>query len=70
MEVPLFVNGNRVIGVLRIYSATVREFSEDEVEFLSAVADLSAIAIKNARLHQALKLEYELQTAYDYQLFE
>ena len=70
MVVPLLVEGSRVIGVLRIYSATVREFSGEELDFLSAVADLSAIAIENARMHQALKLEYELQTAYKYQLFD
>ncbi len=67
--VPLMVDG-KSIGVLRAYSGTCREFTPDEVEFLTIIANLSAIAIENARLHQKLKLDYELQEAFEYRLFE
>ncbi|QLA17370.1 GAF domain-containing protein [Desulfolutivibrio sulfoxidireducens] len=60
----------KAIGVLRIYSDAVREFDEAEKEFLRTIADLSAIAIENARLHQALKTDYEMLTAYEYRIFE
>ena len=66
---PLTVEG-KAIGVLRVYAGTVREFDPAEKEFLQAIADLSAIAIENARLHQALKTDYEMLTAYEYRIFE
>ncbi|MGQ9629285.1 MAG: ATP-binding protein [bacterium] len=52
--VPLVSKG-RAIGVVRIYSSTVREFSGDEVDFLSALANFGAIAIENARTYQRLE---------------
>ncbi len=69
MVVPLMVE-DRAIGVLRVYSATCRDFTPEETEFLTAIANLSAIAIENARLHQALKADYELLAAYEYRLFD
>lgn len=69
MVVPLLVEG-KAIGVIRVYSATCRDFASEEVEFLKAIANLSAIAIENARLHQALKADYELLAAYEYRLFD
>lgn len=56
--VPLAVRGS-VIGVLRVYSSQPHRFTDEEVGFLNAVADLGAIAIENARLHQALSEKYE-----------
>ncbi len=51
MSIPtiiLFKGGEpakKVIGVLRIYSDKIREFNEQEVQFLEAVARLSAMAL-------------------------
>ncbi len=67
--VPLRVE-DRSIGVLRGYSDTCREFSASEIEFMTIIANLSAIAIENARLHHKLKLDHELQEAFEYRLFE
>ncbi len=58
LAVPLRVR-EEVIGVLRAYSAQPHRFSEEEVEFLEAIADLGAVAIENARLHEALGEKYE-----------
>ena len=69
MALPLTVEG-RSIGVLRLYCDNVRVFDQSEVDFVTAIANLSAIAIENARLHQALKTDYELLTAYDYTMHE
>ncbi|MHC1711216.1 MAG: GAF domain-containing protein [Solidesulfovibrio sp.] len=69
MALPLTVEG-RSIGVLRLYCDNVREFDQSEMDFVSAIANLSAIAIENARLHQALKTDYELLTAYEYTMHE
>ncbi len=67
LAVPL-VRDKKAIGVLRVYTATKRQFSEDEVRFLEAAANLSAIALDNARLHQALKKDYDLLVAHEYRL--
>jgi len=67
LVVPLTAE-KKVIGVLRVYSDKIREFSSNEIKFLEAVANLSAIAIENARLHQMLKLRYDLMTAYKYRI--
>lgn len=67
---PLFVEGSRPIGVLRVYTGERREFDEEEIGFLQAIANISAIAIENARMHQTLKRQMELINAYDYQVFE
>lgn len=57
-----------VIGVLRVYSDRIREFSEQETRFLEAVASLSALALENARFHQALQTNYDLLVAHKYRL--
>ncbi|MGA2401192.1 MAG: GAF domain-containing protein [Syntrophobacteraceae bacterium] len=44
-----------VIGVLRLYSAVPREFNEDEMKLLSALAHLGGIAIQNASLYLMLE---------------
>jgi len=62
LVVPLKV-GKKSIGVLRAYSDQVREFDDEEIKFLEAAADLSAIALENARLHQSLKTDYDLLVA-------
>ena len=49
----------RIIGVLRVYSAQPRRFGEDEVAFLQSIANLGAIALENARLHQQLMQRVE-----------
>jgi GAF domain-containing protein len=58
----------RAIGVLRVYTAEERKFDEDEIKFMEAVANLSAIALENAKLHQALRKDYDLLIAHEYRL--
>ena len=70
MVLPLMKEGEQPIGILRVYSDTEREFSDEEVEFLNAMADICTIAIENAHLHAKLKSDYELLAAYEFQLFE
>jgi len=60
---PLMVEG-KGIGVMRFYTRYPREFTSDEIDFLSAVADLSALAIENARVHQSLRTDYEALTSW------
>jgi signal transduction protein with GAF and PtsI domain len=58
----------KVIGVLRVYAGKIREFNSQEIQFLEAVANLSALALNNARLHQALQTNYDLLIANKYRL--
>ncbi|MBN1614872.1 MAG: GAF domain-containing protein [Deltaproteobacteria bacterium] len=67
LVVPLMVE-KRAIGVLRVYTDRIREFQETEIKFLEAVANLSAIALENARLHETLQTHCDLMTAHKYRI--
>ena len=69
LSAPLTVDG-RPIGLLRVYAASEKEFTEEEREFLQGVANISAIAIENARMNAANKAKYELLTEYNNAIFE
>lgn len=61
LSVPMIFQ-DRVIGVLNVYSDTPRHFIKEEIDVLSALASLSAIAIENARLYdQTIKAEEYLR---------
>jgi GAF domain-containing protein len=53
LVVPV-ITRNKTIGVLSLYSATHREFSEDEAEFQAALAEQGAMAIERARLFERI----------------
>ena len=44
-----------IIGVLRLYSAAVREYNDDEIRLLTALAHLGGIAIQNASLYLVIE---------------
>ena len=62
--------GGKVIGLIRVYSSEEREFTADEDSFMMAVAAISAVAIENARLHDALRNNYELMAKHAYSVYE
>jgi signal transduction protein with GAF and PtsI domain len=45
----------RVIGIVRLYSHEMRQYSRDEVAFLSALAEMAGVAIINARMYEKTK---------------
>ena len=51
---------DRLIGVIRIYSSRKGDFSESVIELLTAIANLSVIAIQNARMYDSLKKAYQV----------
>lgn len=57
--IPLITMEEKVIGVLNCFTATHHEFSETEVNLLSAVANQSAIAIVNTELMVKTKVIQE-----------
>jgi signal transduction histidine kinase len=59
--VPLLFNGEAT-GTLNVYSGEPHKFSNEEVHVLSALAELSAIAIARARLYERIvDLEEQLR---------
>lgn len=56
-SIPLSTGG-RTIGVMRIYTGDPRNFSEDEINFAEALAEMGAIAIRNARVHEGLQEDF------------
>ena len=51
LSVPLLFGG-KAIGTLSIYTGEVYSFSDEEIRILTALAELSAIAIEKARLYE------------------
>ena len=58
LSVPMSVKNN-IIGVLRIYTAEPREYDKIELEFAAGLADMSAIAIENARIYSYLEINHQ-----------
>ena len=58
LSVPLMPDGE-VVGIMRVYTSEQRQFSPEEIEFLGSVANLGAIALTKARLHEALGRDLE-----------
>jgi two-component system, sensor histidine kinase PdtaS len=53
MAVPLTVQG-RTIGAMNVQTASKREFTGDEIELLSLIANLAAGALEKAALHDRM----------------
>jgi signal transduction protein with GAF and PtsI domain len=58
LSVPITLKG-KLIGVMRIYTGERRAFSDDEITFISSLAEQAALALENARMYQKLKGEHE-----------
>lgn len=53
LSAPL-VFGGQTIGTLNVYTGKPRSFSNEEIHILTAMAELSAIAIEKARLYERI----------------
>jgi GAF domain-containing protein len=56
--VPLEVHGE-AIGVMRVYTGELCTFHDDDVQYLTVLARLAALAIENASLYESLKSSYD-----------
>lgn len=54
LVVPVMVK-DRPIGVLSLYTAQVRDFSKEEIEFLTTLAEQGGMAVENARLLETIR---------------
>lgn len=67
LSIPIIFKDD-VIGVVRLFDNKIRMFDEKEIEFMSSLADLGAIAIENARFLGQLKKDHqrEMDDLWDY----
>ncbi len=54
LAVPVLVK-DRPIGILSLYTAKIRDFSDDEIEFLTTLAEQGGMAIEHARLLETIR---------------
>lgn len=54
LDVPVTVS-DKVIGILALYTAEPRDFTEDEIDFLTALAEQGGMAIEHARLLERIR---------------
>jgi GAF domain-containing protein len=62
LSIPI-VARQRVVGVLRLYSAEKRQYSQEEITFLSALAEIAGVAIMNARIYEKTRNDLSFWTA-------
>ncbi len=53
LSIPLMPRGE-VMGVIKVYTSEPRQFSSEDIDFLSALANLGAIALEKAKLYESL----------------
>ncbi|MBV8610204.1 MAG: SpoIIE family protein phosphatase [Singulisphaera sp.] len=67
MCVPLLTPDGQALGILQLDTSDRRQFHQDDLDVLAAVASQAAIAIQNARMHESLlereRLEHDLKLA-------
>jgi len=56
LYVPMKAKG-RVVGVMQLQSRRLDAYSADDIQLLSGMANVAAVAIQNARLHQEMQQE-------------
>ena len=57
LSVPIMLR-DEVIGVMRIYTSEPFYFTNDDIYFVSAVANLGAIVLENAKLYEFVHKDY------------
>ena len=62
LSLPILAR-RRVLGVLRVYSARKRAYSQEDVTFLAALAEIAGIAIMDAKLYEATCNDLSFWTA-------
>lgn len=54
VSLPIILK-ERVIGVLRLYTSVPCRFTQDDIDFLSAIAVQGGLAIENAKMYEHVK---------------
>jgi GAF domain-containing protein len=59
LSVPIKDKGN-MLGILSLYTKTIRKFNQDEIDFLSILAEQGGFAIQNANLIKKLRSQSQV----------
>lgn len=59
ISVPM-VDKGKLLGILSLYTKEIREFSSDEIDFLSILAEQGGFAIENANLIKRLRSQSQI----------
>jgi GAF domain-containing protein len=62
VSLPIIL-GERVIGVLRLYTSVPCMFTKDDIDFLSAIAVQCGLAIENAKAYEHVKRDFKKRIA-------
>ncbi|MBI5150928.1 MAG: sensor domain-containing diguanylate cyclase [Candidatus Omnitrophica bacterium] len=54
MSVPLLA-GKKAVGILRVDSPRERDFTTEDLRFLTTIADIGAVAVENAQLYERVE---------------
>lgn len=54
MSVPLMIGG-KALGILRVDSPHEKDFTTEDLRFLTTIADVGAVAVENAQLYERLE---------------
>ena len=58
VSVPIIFR-ERIMGALRLYTPVFCRFTQDDIDFLSAIAMQSGLAIENAKMYEQVKSNHE-----------
>jgi len=58
LSVPMMLR-EKMVGLIRVYTAERRHFTADDIYFVQAVANLGAIALENAKLYESVHKDNE-----------
>lgn len=58
LTLPVIARG-KVLGILRLLTGELREFSQQEIDFSASLAEQCGIAIANATMYEKTKKEYD-----------
>jgi GAF domain-containing protein len=58
LSVPMMLR-DEIVGVVRVYSAQPRHFTDEDIYFVGVAGRLGAIALENARLYDAVQKDYD-----------
>jgi signal transduction histidine kinase len=58
VSVPLMPSGE-ITGIMRVYTSEPRQFDEGDLDFLACLANMGAMALQRARVHEGLSKDLE-----------
>lgn len=58
LSIPMKLRGE-VVGVVRLYTGSPREFTEEDIRFVETIGNLAAVALERARVYELVHRDYE-----------